>query len=912
MEKIKKVILIDGEDKTGRIESIQLVRHKGKSYFKIYFRNNIRPYLYGTQRVEVLSFCKELNPIEIGVYRKQDGKILNNIESIIEFRGKYSTAYNISYKNGASELCLEEDIRIRQNKLACVSSQHIFNYLKELSKLNPLRSQNTDELLLLKRYENLGYVDSSTALASYIKPKQKSTLPLFKELIFPFGCNNSQYKAIKNALTNQFSVIQGPPGTGKTQTILNIVANILFQGKSVLIVSNNNAVVENILEKLAKYQLDFPVAYLGSKENKDSFFLNQSGEYPDLSSWILKDDYMGTIQKELKEKVSSLPRIFEIQEKIAILRQELSELETEFHHFKEFFKNTNISPMELNLHSSKKLFKLWNECEEFYKSNKKIKLIFKIKNFLFYGIRNWEFYKLELPNLTTQFQNMFYQYKQKEIKETIKCLLEEMAFLNGNEILDNLTSDSLKILKGYLANKYGKGGRRVQFSEEDLQRQSERVLSEYPVILSTTFSSTTSLGRDVIYDYLIIDEASQVDIATGALALSCAQNAVIVGDSKQLPHIVTKDVKQKSLQLFNEYRVSYGYKYTNSFLQSVLDVIPDIPEVLLREHYRCHPKIINFCNQKFYNGDLIIMTIDNGEKNVLQAIRTPKGNHAREHYSQREIDIILKDIIPNYDTDREQTGVITPYRKQKTKLQEQINYLESDTVHKFQGREKDTIIITTVDNNITRFTDDPYLLNVAISRAKSKLFIVMTGNEQSLDKNISDLLGYIQYNNFEVRESPIYSIFDYLYKQYEKERKEYLSKRKRLSRYDSENLMYHLIKEIFTSDEKYNNLDIIHSYKLRNLVKNFDLLTESEAIYASHGNTHLDFLITNRLTKEPVLAVEVDGYAFHKVNSTQFKRDSMKDTILGKCGIPLVRFKTNESQEKQRLIKVLDEVLRRE
>lgn len=172
-----------------------------------------------------------------------------------------------------------------------------------------------------------------------------------------------------------------------------------------------------------------------------------------------------------------------------------------------------------------------------------------IKNFLFYGIRNWEFYKLELPNLTTQFQNMFYQYKQKEIKETIKCLLEEMAFLNGNEILDNLTSDSLKILKGYLANKYGKGGRRVQFSEEDLQRQSERVLSEYPVILSTTFSSTTSLGRDVIYDYLIIDEASQVDIATGALALSCAQNAVIVGDSKQLPHIVTKDVKQKSLQL---------------------------------------------------------------------------------------------------------------------------------------------------------------------------------------------------------------------------------------------------------------------------------------------------------------------------------------------------------------------------
>ena len=44
--------------------------------------------------------------------------------------------------------------------------------------------------------------------------------------IFPFGCNNSQYQAVKKAMENQISVIQGPPGTGKTQTILNIIANM--------------------------------------------------------------------------------------------------------------------------------------------------------------------------------------------------------------------------------------------------------------------------------------------------------------------------------------------------------------------------------------------------------------------------------------------------------------------------------------------------------------------------------------------------------------------------------------------------------------------------------------------------------------------------------------------------------------
>lgn len=57
----------------------------------------------------------------------------------------------------------------------------------------------------------------------------------------------------------------------------------------------------------------------------------------------------------------------------------------------------------------------------------------------------------------------------------------------------------------------------------------------------------------------------------------------------------------------------------------MLSVIKDVPETMLREHYRCHPRIINFCNQKFYGGNLLIMTEDKGEENVLTAIRTAKA-----------------------------------------------------------------------------------------------------------------------------------------------------------------------------------------------------------------------------------------------------------------------------------------------
>ena len=78
------------------------------------------------------------------------------------------------------------------------------------------------------------------------------------------------------------------------------------------------------------------------------------------------------------------------------------------------------------------------------------------------------------------------------------------------------------------------------------------------MILSTTFSSRSSLGNETVYDYLIMDEASQVDIATGALALSCAKNAVIVGDTKQLPNVVTRSVKERADELFSHFQLEDG------------------------------------------------------------------------------------------------------------------------------------------------------------------------------------------------------------------------------------------------------------------------------------------------------------------------------------------------------------------
>lgn len=378
--------------------------------------------------------------------------------------------------------------------------------------------------------------------------------------------------------------------------------------------------------------------------------------------------------------------------------------------------------------------------------------------------------------------------------------------------------------------------------------------------------------------------------------------------TKQLPNVVTEDMRVRAKAIFDTYNLKEGYQFTKSFLQSILDIMPDVTQTLLREHYRCHPKIINFCNQKFYRGELIIMTKDNGEDDVLSVVKTVAGNHERNHYSQRQIDVIKNEIMPKYNFNPEETGIITPYRNQVEALNREITDIDAATVHKFQGKEKDNIIISTVDDEISDFADDPYLINVAVSRAKKKLMLVVTGNEQSKEHNITDLIDYIQYNNFEVIESKIYSIFDYLYKQYTEERIAYLQKYKKISEYDSENLMYSLIQEII-ADNKYSSLDVICHFPLNMLIKNPQLLNDRECQYAMNPATHLDFLIYNRISKKPVLAIEVDGYEFHKKDTVQASRDLLKDRIMDLYEIPLLRFKTNGCGEREKIAGMLDKLV---
>ena len=657
-------------------------------------------------------------------------------------------------------------------------------------------------------------------------------------------------------------------------------------------------------EKLEKKNASFLTAFLGSLANKQKFLENQNDTYPDMSDWEMPPEERQQLDQETTALSKELNEMLNAKNRIAEIEQEFLQLNPEQHYFEEYYATYSGAPTEgLDKLSSQKILALWMEFEQHAEHASRLGLFQKL-SIMFRFNRNALKLFLRSPELVIPYlQSQFYSVKRRELeaeKQELNRKLEHYAF---DEKMDELTQKSLRLFRAELAARYPWKSGRKRFEKSDFRRDSAAFTNEYPVVLSTTYSIKGTLGIDHIYDYLIVDEASQVDLATGVLAFSCARNIVIVGDLKQLPNVLTENDIRTSDAIWQKYSLDERYRFsTHSLLSSALEIWRDAPVTLLREYYRCHPKIINFCNQKFYHGQLIVMTKDHNEPDVLTMYRTTAGNHARGHLNQRQIDVIQQEVLPRLRQENYQSiGIITPYRDQVAAIRKQLDdAYEVDTVHKFQGREQDAIILTSVDNVITDFVDDPHMLNVAVSRAVHSLAVVTSQDPRNDRTNYGDLTRYIEYNNFEVIRSQVYSVFDMLYQGYAQQRRAYLQKHKRVSEYDSENLMYSVIQEVL-SEEAYSAIGCAVHVSLATLVKDYEPLTEEECKYARNPLTHVDFLLFNQMDKQPVLAIEVDGTGFHEVGSKQAERDIKKNSILEKCAVPLLRLRTDGSGEKEKI-----------
>lgn len=522
-------------------------------------------------------------------------------------------------------------------------------------------------------------------------------------------------------------------------------------------------------------------------------------------------------------------------------------------------------------------------------------------------------------------QREFYKIKIEKLEKEYKEIKNELEVHKFEQLQKEHQNISEKIFKNRLYIKYYE--KNNEFNLQNYKENIDDFLQAFPIVLSTTYSLRNCIPNNFMFDYVIIDESSQVDLLAGSLALSCAKNAIIVGDEKQLPQIVDKTIKEKISNL--EVDICHDY-FENSILSAILRTYGNkVPKETLKEHYRCHPKIIEFCNKRYYNNELIAFSTKEHQKvkKPLILYYTAEGNHMRKitrgnkkgTFNERELEVIKDEVLQDERTNQysnEEIGITTPYRMQANNIQKATaKDVDSDTIHKFQGREKKLMILSTVldSSNMGKrgidFVDDPCMINVAVSRAIEQ-FVIVTDkrlfNEEGND--VKALLKYIKYNELdsEIVESQIISVFDLLYKEYSKKLEKLNRNLLNRSRFKSENIMDTILNNELKKED-YKDYKYEREIVIRNIFKSLDNLNDEEKAYVNNG-ARVDFVIYDKMDNKPKLFIEVDGFQYHKNNPKQLEKDRIKDNIAKKNGINMLRFETGgKSYDEEKIISSIRE-----
>ena len=844
------------------------------------------------------------NPLKLDIDRNNiyiNSKKSYDVFNIIKFDDlgykvflkDYKTIFvkNIESNNGRIDINFI-NLNIKRTK------NDVFDYYKALSKYaSDISNEGLGiESLLYNLYKKIDTINENSVLEAYTTQFYK-TKNQVKNYIYPFSTNESQINAIEMAFNNKISVISGPPGTGKTQVILNLILNAVINGMSVAIISNNNSAVENVFDKLKEEDLDYILAYLGNSENVDNFFANEH----DLEDKIIKLEKK--IELPVVSIINDLKELYRVKNDEERLKKELYELKQEFTHFKLQHNVENYSSFASHFNNANKYLDL----KYYLISLKKIgffqKLVLKSK------------YKLDikfidsLEKFVIYLDNKYYELRINELSKELDKLQKYISEHNFDTLSKQLKNDSRIQLDNFLIKKYS-NLKYVEFNKENYKDLFNNFIDRYPVVLSTTHSLLRNIPLNYKFDLVIIDEASQSDILTSIITMNAANQMVIVGDDKQLSQIDNQDIYDASIELSKKFNISDCYKYKdNSILQSVLSLPNKVSETTLKEHYRCDARIIQFCNKKFYNNELVVCT-ETSSDDPLFVLHTVEGNHARKNpngsgqYNDREAQEIIQ-IIKSCDSS--DIGIITPFRAQADYIRELIKNdypsVEIDTIHKYQGRQKEVVILSTVvndlniedDNFITDFVTNAKLLNVAISRAIKKLYLVVSDKVYNSNNNtISQFIHYIKYycNDTSITKGSVTSIFDELYNKQNE-----IIKKSKCSKYvDSyaEELMLNMLNKVLIN---YQDYKVLLHYRLSDMIKDYNGFNDEEIRYIKHPKTHVDFVIFDKITFKPILCIEVDGTKYHDYAKIQIEHDKIKTRILEANNINILRLKTNQSNE---------------
>lgn len=337
-----------------------------------------------------------------------------------------------------------------------------------------------------------------------------------------------------------------------------------------------------------------------------------------------------------------------------------------------------------------------------------------------------------------------------------------------SEIIENLRNQIDRINEEISNIEDKESKNKLQSKRTDLKKQISNEIKKTIANAKVIFCTASKMHADSVFeqlhfDYLIIDEASMMSVPHFVvLAENIDKGITVTGDFRQLGPVVLSNthMAQKWLNMDLFEFTGLKYKFDNFTHKSL---------VQLKTQRRFNDEICQIINNIFYKGELISIE-DTAQKrlikfppfkdrviayinlkfdNSFKCEITSKHSRINRGSAKYIVNNILSDLRYHPIIGAINIGIVTPYRAQVNEINSLISSMSWDkyfiakikvgTIHSFQGSESDLLIYDLVESNHSKLgrlymhETGERLVNVAISRAKSKLIIV--GDIEAITKN---------------------------------------------------------------------------------------------------------------------------------------------------------------------------------
>ncbi len=669
----------------------------------------------------------------------------------------------------------------------------------------------------------------------------------------------SQDKAILGSMMDS-SIIWGPPGTGKSQTLANIIANLLFENKSVVITSEKKVALDVIKDRMGILSKYIYFGLIDKNINKVEFykpFVELIGKitkasaddfipYHDAYRSINESELLYFKQKEdiANEDIDSLTNLYARFKNDDSIKKWFNEENNLIIENSNFFQNLskyrNIYDAMMGEGVNKKGLVFKKYPEDITLVNKMMEDNITIKD-----IRS--FSKLKD-------KNNYFNFKDKlDIEENFKKSKSE--FENDIDYIDNALAIKFKSKFDDLSksHKYGKkfenfmkdcySGFRTPFKFVELY--NDIIIKLFNVFASTPQTLSSIIDMDRRYDFVIFDEASQLHIEKALPFISIADKAIIAGDKEQMrPSSFfsvrdNSDIEEESEEDVDSL-LDYAYRKGLGIGR----------EYMLNKNYRSsYSELMLFSSREFYESNLdVIDSIKKQEKSIV--VHEVKGKW-EGRANNVEATKILDETLNNLDG-YESIIILTLNSNQKEfiesliyseeKYRDILDLLSEEKIklrnlENIQGDEADLVLISVAYDEKARLgstyiarPEGRNALNVAVSRAKEKMIIFKSLKANQVEKSQKNK----SINTFK-------SWLEYLELSSEERKNNFIS----LNNEDSK--IPEFKEKVFNNIRDYLELE------------NKFIIEKQYSI----GSYKIDIALIRKKDKKFMLGIEVDGYKYN-------------------------------------------------